>query len=150
LPPKKKVDNSSKNGEKKKNKDSSNDSIVIPATPPTKSKNDSDDEDDENDVSKMYPIISPTRPSILTKKTRNPHLPGRLLWTEAEVDNLKRGVQVFGDSNWSTILRSFSFHEKRDSIALRDKWRNLQGRFKPKSPVVTPVSNTEFIDDSSE
>lgn len=51
----------------------------------------------------------------------------RTPWTEQECENLRRGVEVYGESSWATILRAkeLKFHENRTAVDLKDKWRNL-------------------------
>lgn len=46
-------------------------------------------------------------------------------WTEKEVANLLKGVETFGRGQWAIILKSYSFGPYRDSVSLKDKWRNM-------------------------
>lgn len=39
--------------------------------------------------------------------------------------NLVKGVEVFGVGKWASILERFSFGPYRDSVSLKDKWRNM-------------------------
>ncbi|KAL9655498.1 hypothetical protein ABK040_002166 [Willaertia magna] len=51
----------------------------------------------------------------------------KIFWTLEEVDALKKGVKRFGEGSWGAILAAYKnvFNPKRNSISLRDKWRNL-------------------------
>jgi len=48
-------------------------------------------------------------------------------WTDEETEALLKGIKQCG-KHWSTILHHFKecFHEDRDSMSLRDKFRNLE------------------------
>jgi len=50
----------------------------------------------------------------------------KVFWTESEVEALKKGIKKFG-KDWSSILSFYKeyFNPKRDSMALRDKYRNM-------------------------
>jgi hypothetical protein len=50
----------------------------------------------------------------------------RVPFSKEEVRNLEKGVAKFGVGKWSDILQKYSFHPSRDSVSLKDKWRNLQ------------------------
>jgi len=49
----------------------------------------------------------------------------RKRWSEQEIDNLYEGIARFGFGNWSDILNHYNFDE-RNSLDLRDKWRNIE------------------------
>lgn len=63
---------------------------------------------------------SPIQKPLLTNGSRK-----RKRWSEEEIDNLYKGVIRFGVGNWKEILKHYNFHE-RNSIDLKDKWRNLE------------------------
>ncbi len=48
-------------------------------------------------------------------------------FSEQEVQHLRDGVHRYGVGNWSRILLDpqLHFHETRNSVSLKDKWRNL-------------------------
>lgn len=48
----------------------------------------------------------------------------RKMWTEAEENNLRAGVNRYGVGQWAKIADNFEFNE-RSSIDLKDKWRNM-------------------------
>ena len=56
------------------------------------------------------------------------------MFTDAEVLNLVKGVERFGEGKWARILETYKFDD-RTSVDLKDKWRNLQ---KPASTVKVP------------
>lgn len=68
----------------------------------------------------------------------------RKMFTDAEVLNLVKGVERFGEGKWARILETYKFDD-RTSVDLKDKWRNLQ---KPASTVKVPkgVLVVMFID----
>ncbi|KAL6057118.1 Myblike DNA-binding domain containing protein [Balamuthia mandrillaris] len=49
----------------------------------------------------------------------------RLFWTDSEVENLMQGVKKYGAGNWATIRQNFTFHSRRTTVDLKDKYRNL-------------------------
>jgi len=49
----------------------------------------------------------------------------RSKWTQQEEQNLARGVELYGVGNWSQILSHYKFNKKRNSVSLKDKWRNM-------------------------
>ena len=49
----------------------------------------------------------------------------RVGWSKEEEKNLVDGVAMYGEGNWAIILRNFEFHGCRDSVSLKDKWRNI-------------------------
>lgn len=52
----------------------------------------------------------------------------RALWDPEEVQNLIKGVKLYGIGRWMKIRKNFEFAEHRTNVDLKDKWRNLQGR----------------------
>jgi len=80
---------------------------------------------------KKFPAISPRAPkaqrahadSIRKSSGKGPK---KKPFSDDEVDNLMRGVAKFGEGQWSKILHSYLFQPFRNSIDLRDKWRNME------------------------
>ena len=46
-------------------------------------------------------------------------------WSIQETEWLRRGVEVFGEGNWSIIVKNYPF-AGRTSVHLKDRWRTLQ------------------------
>lgn len=51
---------------------------------------------------------------------------GRVRFTQKEVQNLLEGVKRFGVGKWKEILGCYEFNEKRTTVDLKDKYRNIQ------------------------
>lgn len=51
----------------------------------------------------------------------------KVKWTLKEVESLKKGLARYGVGNWNEMLKDpqLEFHPKRDSVNLKDKYRNL-------------------------
>ena len=47
-------------------------------------------------------------------------------WTPEEETALQRGVELYGEGSWQTILERKHFKKERTVVDLKDKWRNLQ------------------------
>jgi hypothetical protein len=80
-----------------------------------------DKPDDIEDYSEEEPqkkVPEPKKPKKQgTKKTP---------WTEVEVRHLLDGVKRFGHGKWANILNAYTFAKVRDSVSLRDKYRNME------------------------
>jgi len=66
--------------------------------------------------------------SLFQKDKRKKNTGGRRktrFFTDAEIDNLYRGVARFGFGKWKQILKTYDFGD-REAIDLKDKWRNLE------------------------
>lgn len=50
-------------------------------------------------------------------------------WSHTETENLLKGVKRFGIGRWKLILDNYEFSERRTAVSLKDKWRNLRGRY---------------------
>lgn len=46
-----------------------------------------------------------------------------------ETEYLQAGITKFGAGQWKVILRFYPFHPCRTSISLKDKARNMNGRY---------------------
>ena len=48
-------------------------------------------------------------------------------FTPQEVSDLRRGVEKHGVGNWAKMLsdQDLKFHSSRNTVSLKDKWRNL-------------------------
>jgi len=75
-------------------------------------------------VAKSISTSSSTRPRAQPPASAS----GRISWSQVEIQYLKRGVEVDGlEGQWARILAKYKnkFHYSRDSVSLKDKWRNL-------------------------
>jgi len=72
-----------------------------------------------NSLSKVLSTIKQRRPrpAVISEK--------REAWSRSEEENLAKGVAVYGVGNWAQILLAYTFNEKRNGNALKDKWRNM-------------------------
>lgn len=70
-------------------------------------------------VKRIRDVTSPS-PARVPPKRR------KVEWTGEEIENLKKGVEMFGVGKWKKILETFPFNG-RTNVDLKDKWRNLQG-----------------------
>lgn len=77
----------------------------------------------------LYPDATPDR-----RKNRIP-------WSAAEEQNLLEGYARFGPSRWKQILESYTFHTSRNSVDLKDKFRNLKKQQERK-----PHANYRIVD----
>mmetsp|Transcript_20180 Transcript_20180/g.43671 ORF Transcript_20180/g.43671 Transcript_20180/m.43671 type:complete len:312 (+) Transcript_20180:159-1094(+) len=66
--------------------------------------------------------------SELNDRKRRPRKTKRIKFSLQEEANVRRGVQLFGNSptRWKDILAHFNFHPSRNAGDLKDKWRNMQ------------------------
>jgi len=62
------------------------------------------------------------------RNSRRPRKTKRIKFSPQEEANVRRGVQLFGNSptRWKDILAHFNFHPSRNAGDLKDKWRNMQ------------------------
>eukprot|EP00658_Telonema_sp_P-2_P043537 TRINITY_DN3146_c0_g1_i2.p1 TRINITY_DN3146_c0_g1~~TRINITY_DN3146_c0_g1_i2.p1 ORF type:complete len:388 (+),score=98.80 TRINITY_DN3146_c0_g1_i2:216-1379(+) len=104
---------------------------------------DSDDDEDTEDENGTFPTLGdvPPRPqfrplseignqtrpeSEMEKEERPQRARKRVRWSPAEVAQLRKGVDDFGEGQWADILEAFQFNEIRTGVDLKDKWRNIK------------------------
>jgi len=46
-------------------------------------------------------------------------------WTYEESVNIWKGVQKYGEGNWSKIMESYKFHSSRTNVGVKDRWRTM-------------------------
>ena len=51
----------------------------------------------------------------------------RKSWSDAEIQDLQKGVEKHGEGSWASIIRDpeFNFEPERTVVDLKDKWRNI-------------------------
>ena len=78
-------------------------------------------ERDEN-TRRLLPKYS--KASAVLKLERRRKVP----WSVTEIDQLKRGIEMYGCGNWKYVLQCGKnvFHPKRNAVDLKDKFRNLK------------------------
>jgi len=77
-------------------------------------------------LSKVLNNIKQKRPRPVRSDRREP-------WSKTEEENLAKGIAIYGVGSWAQILGSYKFNEKRNGIALKDKWRNMVNKRKKRN-----------------
>jgi hypothetical protein len=83
----------------------------------------SDVSDNERRIERANKVVAEAR--IATKTKNKKQGTKKTPWSENEVKHLLDGIRRYGLGNWSTILSKYKFDSVRDSISLRDKYRNM-------------------------
>jgi len=53
----------------------------------------------------------------------------RVKFSIQETEYLIAGIRRYGFGNWAVILSKYPFHPSHDKVSLKDKARNLKGRY---------------------
>ena len=84
------------------------------------------------DAGRLPPASIHSRESLVTHKpvpkfVRRKVARRRVVyWTAEEAGYIRDGVKKFGCGKWKKILEVYPFKSCRNSMDIRDKWRNMQ------------------------